>query len=77
MEAVKGCHNKGTGVEDCNKDLAYVTKELEAKAQVVANDVVTETELTKIRLVRAFVETQDPSSKVLPIIFLISYHSHT
>lgn len=31
----------------------------------VANDVVTETELNKIRLVRAFVETQDPSSKVL------------
>jgi len=46
-------------------------KESEAKTQVVANDVVTETELTKIRLVRAFVETQDPSSKVL----LISYHT--
>lgn len=50
-EAVKGC-KKGTRLEDCNKDLGYA-----------ANDVVTETELTKIRLVRAFVETQDPSSK--------------
>jgi len=75
MEAVKGCH-KGTRVEDCDKDLAYVTKELEAKTLVaIANDVVTETELTKIRLVRAFVETQDPSSKVLPNLFLIPYHT--
>jgi len=60
-EAVKGC-KKGTRLEDCNKDLAKT---------LVANDVVTETELTKIRLVRAFVETQDPSSKVLPNLFLI------
>jgi len=60
MEAVKGC-KKGTRLEDCSKDLGYV-----------ANDVVTETELTKIRLVRAFVETQDPSSKVLllPNLFI-------
>jgi hypothetical protein len=57
-EAVKGC-KKGTRLEDCNKDLGYA-----------ANDVVTETELTKIRHVRAFVETQDPSSKVLPNLFI-------
>ncbi|CAI8619289.1 unnamed protein product [Vicia faba] len=46
---------KGSGLEDCNKDLAHT--------RVVANDVVTETELNKIRLMRAFVETHDPSSK--------------
>jgi hypothetical protein len=72
MEVVKGCHNKGSRrledeEEDCNKDL-------ETKTQVVANDVVTETELTKIRLVRAFVETHDPSSKV-PTYYLISSYS--
>lgn len=38
----------------------------------VANDVVTETELNKIRLVRAFVETQDPSSKVLLTSLILS-----
>ncbi|CAK8579088.1 unnamed protein product [Lathyrus sativus] len=34
-----------------------------ASTRVVGNDVVTETELSKIRLVRNFVETHDPSSK--------------
>ncbi|XP_004503847.1 uncharacterized protein [Cicer arietinum] len=65
MEEVKvnGCDG-GSSLEDSNKDLAYVTKGLEAKAQVIVNDVIiNETELTKIRLLRAFVETQDPSSK--------------
>ncbi|XP_045823321.1 phosphatidylinositol transfer protein 3-like [Trifolium pratense] len=65
MEAMKGCHdNKGSRrleeeqEEDCNKDL-----EAAKTRGVVANDVVTETELNKIRLVRAFVEKHDPSSK--------------
>ncbi|CAI8619288.1 unnamed protein product [Vicia faba] len=46
---------KGSGLEDCNKDLAHT--------RVIGNDFVTENDLNKIRLVRAFVETHDPSSK--------------
>ena len=52
---------------ESSKDLAYATGEGE-RARVVEDDGImkdsTEAELTKIRLMRAFVETQDPSSKV-------------
>ncbi|PNX61712.1 hypothetical protein L195_g052597 [Trifolium pratense] len=75
MEAMKGCHdNKGSRrleeeqEEDCNKDL-----EAAKTRGVVANDVVTETELNKIRLVRAFVEKHDPSSKVPKYYLTSSY----
>lgn len=70
-EAVNGmgCPERSTSTLESNQDLAYAITREGAKVgvedHIVVKDSITETEHTKIRLVRALVETRDPSSKVI------------
>lgn len=65
---VKGLNGRSSRLD--SNHLATTREEAKARVEVVKDS--TQTELTRIRLVRALVQTRDPSSKVTNFYFSVT-----